>query len=236
MISHNPIDMADTAVVNFNLENISLRKNKNSILENISLHLSSEHFILMTGQNGSGKSTLLKIISGLIKPDSFSMQMSNVHMGEHKHSWFKAKNILRKHLCYLHQTPYLFDGTVYDNIAYGLKRRGQSKQEIEHKVDEALKVISLQHLRNRDSNALSGGEKQRIAIARSWVIRPAFILLDEPFANMDKISRHCCYDLINQLKEDNIGIILTSHDPHNGQLAFNRHLHLYQGMISEKTL
>ncbi|MFK5986522.1 MAG: energy-coupling factor ABC transporter ATP-binding protein [Pseudomonadota bacterium] len=216
-------------IINYTLGNISLTRNKNTILNNIFLQLNSEHFILMTGQNGSGKSTLLKIISGLLQPDSFFLEENN-----NKRSWSKIKNKLRKNLCYLHQTPYLFSGTVYDNIAYGLQRQGVHPQQIEQRVEEALQTIALEHLRNRDSNALSGGEKQRVAIARSWVIRPSFILLDEPFANMDKKSRHNCYDLINQLKEDNIGVILTSHDPHSGDLAFNRHLHLYQGVISEK--
>jgi len=224
-------EVSNPIIMNFKLENISLSRNKSTILDAISIDLSSEHFILMTGQNGSGKSTLLKIISGLLKPDSFCLYAQSS-----QYSWNNCKKLLRQHLCYLHQTPYLFSGSVYDNIAYGLKRNGLSQAEIADRVDQALSTISLQHLRKRDTNALSGGEKQRVAIARSWVIRPSFILLDEPFANMDKISRHSCYDLINQLKEDNIGIILTSHDPHSGELAFNRHLHLYQGMISEKTL
>ena len=183
----------------------------------------------MTGQNGSGKSSFLKILSGLLKPDTFMLYKSDKNT-----SWSASRKYLRKHFCYLHQTPYLFSGSVHDNIAYGLKQRGLSKSEINYKVNEILKTISLQHLSKRDSRTLSGGEKQRVAIARSWVINPTFILLDEPFTNMDKHSRHKCYDVINQLKESNTGFILTSHDPQNGELYFNRHLHLYQGNISEK--
>lgn len=216
------------------LTNISYQRNKQIILHDLEFEISSENFILMTGQNGSGKSTLLKIISGLLKPDSFSL--SHKQSVKNKKSWLAAKKFLRKNFCYLHQSPYLFSGSVHDNIAYGLKHQALSRQEIDHKVNEALKIVSLQHLYNRNSYALSGGEKQRIAIARSWVIHPTFIMLDEPFANMDKHSRNSTYDIINQLKEDNIGIILTSHDPHSGELDFNRHMHLHQGNMIEKTI
>ena len=214
---------------NIQLENINLCRNKQPVLQNIQALLNSDDFILMTGQNGSGKSTFLKIIAGLLKPDSFVL----THTDE-QFSWSAAKKFLRQYFCYLHQTPYLFSGSVYDNIAYGLKYQGLTKLEIKHKVQEALELIKLQHLAQRHSSALSGGEKQRVAIARSWVIRPAFILLDEPFANMDKHSRHNSYAIINQLKKENIGIILTSHDPHHGELNFNKQLHLYQGQLSEK--
>ncbi|MCU7835304.1 MAG: energy-coupling factor ABC transporter ATP-binding protein [gamma proteobacterium symbiont of Taylorina sp.] len=213
------------------LDNINLCKNKQIILQNIQVTLSSDDFILMTGQNGSGKSTFLKIIAGLLKPDSFNLNYSEQLKNN---SWQSSKKFLRQHFCYLHQTPYLFSGSVYDNIAYGLKYRGLNKAEISHKVHEALELISLPHLVQRNSQVLSGGEKQRVAIARSWVIQPNFILLDEPFANMDKHSRHRTYATINQLKEDNIGIIITSHDPHRGELDFNKQMHLYQGIISEK--
>ena len=220
--------------INADVKNLTLNRNKQTILADISLQLSSGDFVLMTGQNGSGKSTLLKVISGLIKPDSFSFYKNSLKAEQKKQSWSAARKYLRQNFCYLHQTPYLFSGTVYDNVAYGLKRRGLSKDNIEHLVNETLQKISLQNLSKRASNTLSGGEKQRVAIARSWVIRPGFILLDEPFANMDKRSRSTSYDIINQLKEDNIGIILTSHDAHNGELNFNKHLHLYQGRLREK--
>lgn len=216
------------------LNNISYNRNKKIILNKINFKLSSENFILMTGQNGSGKSTLLQIIAGLLKPDSFDLYYKQGM--QRKKSWSAAKKYLRQKFCYLHQTPYLFSGTVYDNIAYGLKQQGLNRSEIDNKVKDALKLIDLQHLCNRKSHALSGGEKQRVAIARSWVIQPAFILLDEPFANMDKHSRSSTYDIINQLKEDNIGIVLTSHDPHSGELAFNRHMHLHLGNMIEKNL
>lgn len=221
--------------INARIKNLTLNRNKQTILTDISIHLHSGNFILMTGQNGSGKSTLLKVISGLTKPDSFTLCKNSHNAGQKKYSWSAARKYLRQNFCYLHQTPYLFNSTVYENIAYGLKRRGLSKDKIDHLVNEILHKISLQHLTKRPSNTLSGGEKQRVAIARSWVIRPAFILLDEPFANMDKRSRSTSYDIINQLKEDNIGIILTSHDAHSGELNFNKHLHLYQGTLREKT-
>lgn len=224
---------------NFILNNILFVRNKKLILNDLNVELSSNHFVLMTGQNGSGKSTFLKVLSGLLKPDNFSItyqQKASEAAQSKSKFWFSQKFFLRKHFCYLHQTPYLFSGTVYDNVAYGLMHKKLAKDEIAHKVNEALKVVALDHLSKRNSHALSGGEKQRVAIARSWVIKPAFMLLDEPFANMDKHSRHSTYDTINQLKEDNIGIVLTSHDPHCGELAFNRHLHLYQGKMNENPI
>ena len=216
------------------LTDISYQINKQNILKGIDLTVSTVNYILMTGQNGSGKSTLLKIISGLLKPDSGNI---STHADiDDLHSWSAAKTTLRQHFCYLHQIPYLFAGSVYDNIAYGLKRMNMSRDAIDARVNEALQVVDLHALSQRNSHALSGGEKQRVAIARSWVIRPDFMLLDEPFANMDKHSRSETYDIINQLKENNIGIIITSHDPHHGELNFNRHLHLYQGLMSEKDI
>ncbi len=225
-----------TVITKVQSESIKLHKmnyirNKQIILNNILFEMNSDDFILMTGQNGSGKSTLLRIIAGLMKPDCFQLTYNNTI---NKSSWSSSKKILRQKFCYLHQTPYLFSGTVYDNIAYGLKHKGLKKVEVDNRVEEALSLVDLQHLFDRKSHALSGGEKQRIAIARSWVIQPKFILLDEPFANMDKHSRSSTYDIINQLKADHIGVVLTSHDPHSGELNFNRHLHLHQGKMVEK--
>ena len=215
--------------INFN--HIAVQRQHRQVLTDIDVHLTDKDFILLTGHNGSGKSTLLRIIAGLLKPDHAQIMYSG-----HIKSWPQAKNFLRQHICYLHQHPYLFQGSVFDNIAYGLHQKKISRQALNARVKQALEAISLEHLADRDSRELSGGEKQRVAIARSWIIAPRLILLDEPFANMDKASRFQCYQLINQLKNDNIGVIVTSHDPQQGELEFNQHIHLYQGKMSHKTI
>ncbi len=150
-------------------------------------------------------------------------------------SWKLSRRLLRQQICYLHQQPYLFDGSVADNIAYGLKRRGLNRVEIESRVVEALQLISLEHLADRNGRALSGGERQRVAIARAWALSPRLMLLDEPIAGLDKRARRQCHQLINRLHEQQIGVILTSHDPQHGELNFNRHIHLYAGELTEKS-
>jgi len=213
------------------LKHVSIQRQQRQVLADIDLQITCSDFILLTGHNGSGKSTLLRIIAGLLKPDNAELSYSGL-----ARNWSQSKRFLRQHICYLHQHPYLFHGTVFDNIAYGLRQQKMSRQEINSRVEQALESISLEHLVDRDSKELSGGEKQRVAIARSWIISPRLILLDEPFANMDKESRMQCYQLINQLKKDNIGVIVTSHEPQQGELEFNQHIHLYQGNMSYKTI
>lgn len=211
-------------------QGIRFKYQNSRILDNITLALGVSDFILLTGHNGAGKSTLLRIIAGLLKP-----QEALVEYQDSPVCWRRARQFLRQNICYLHQQPYLFQGTVFDNLAYGLRRKRLSRSEIRKTVHQALESMSLSHLCKRNSKELSGGEKQRIAIARSWVIKPKLMLLDEPFANMDKNSRTQCFQLINALHQDNIGILITSHEPQHGELDFNRHLHLYQGTMQIKS-
>ena len=217
------------------LQHISFQRDKHLILDDISLQISNKDFILMTGQNGSGKSTLLRIIAGLLKPATADISIAD-GKGRPSCSWLKSRNRLRQRICYLHQQPYLFHGTVFDNVAFGLRQKKVSRQQINERVNQALQTFSLQDLINRDCRELSGGEKQRVAIVRSWIIKPDIILLDEPFANMDKESRLQLYVLINQLQRDDIAVVLTSHDPQKGSLNFNKHLHLYQGKMVPKKI
>jgi ABC-type sulfate/molybdate transport systems ATPase subunit len=213
------------------LHHVEFRRDNRQILNDIALRILPGELTLLTGQNGSGKTTLLRIIAGLLKPQQIRFEFDARH-----HSWRQARAFLRDQICYLHQQPYLFDCSVYDNIAYGLKRQGLNKKTIELRVHEALEMISLEPLSQRNSRELSGGEKQRVAIARAWVLSPRLMLLDEPVANLDKHSRHQCYSLINQLQSHGIGVILTSHDPLLRHLQLNRHIHLYQGNLTDKAL
>ena len=213
-----------------NIQNLGFSRDKRRILESISMDIHPGDLTLLTGHNGSGKTTLLRIMAGLLQPDSgrFSLE------GKAQPNWHRSRNLLRRNVCYLHQRPYLFDGSVYDNISYGLRRHKMDKRQIEARVMDALANASLEHLSDRNSRELSGGEQQRVAIVRAQVLNPRLMLLDEPLANMDKQSRRQCLSMINQLHRKQVSVILTSHEPQQGELDITRHLHLYQGILSQK--
>ncbi|MCB1880992.1 MAG: ABC transporter ATP-binding protein [Gammaproteobacteria bacterium] len=213
------------------LQGINFSRSGRTILSDISLQFGRRELTLLTGHNGSGKTTLLRILAGLLKPDSAALELDGNRLTG---GWLRNRGILRANSCYLHQQPYLFDATVFDNVAYGLRRRGLNSSAIEHLVGEALEATALSHLRRRRCGELSGGEKQRVAMLRAWVLAPRLLLLDEPVANMDKPSRSKCLALINQMQCDNIAVVLTSHDPQQGELQISRHLHLYQGRMISK--
>jgi energy-coupling factor transporter ATP-binding protein EcfA2 len=213
------------------LEGVAFRRAGRAILGDLSLGFERRELTLLTGHNGSGKTTLLRILAGLLQPDSFTLEFNGRRLNR---GWRHCRQLLRSNSCYLHQQPYLFDATVYDNIAYGLKRKGVPGEQIRKQVDAALATTHLEHLAERHCQQLSGGEKQRVAMVRAWVLKPRLLLLDEPVANMDKPSRRQCYQLLNQMREDDIAVVLTSHDPQHGELDITRHLHLYEGKMSHK--
>ncbi len=213
------------------LRQLTFNRGDRTILRDIALELQPGELILLTGQNGSGKTTLLRILAGLLKPQQIQLEMAGS-----QRNWRQSYRYLREHICYLHQHPYLFDCSVYDNIAYGLKCRGLGRQAVAARVAEALELISLEPLAKRNSRELSGGEKQRVAIARAWALSPRLMLLDEPVSNLDKRSRGVCYDLINQLQQQRIGVVYTSHEPQVGRLHLSRHIHLYAGELTTKPL
>ena len=222
--------MSESAKTAVWVSGLRFRRGRRQILKSLDLRLIRGEVTLLTGHNGSGKSTLLRILAGLLRCPHGIWQLE----AGPRQNWRQARPGLLRHHCYLHQQPYLFDGSVYDNIAYGLKRRGVPRREIRRRVDEALRDVDLEALRQRPSRSLSGGERQRVAMARAWVLTPRLMLLDEPVANMDKPSRRHSIRLINQMARAGIGVVLTSHDPQYGELSIGRHLHLYRGELTER--
>jgi tungstate transport system ATP-binding protein len=163
--------------------------------------------VALSGRNGAGKSTLLRIIAGLETPDSATVSYEGQVL-----SWRRACRKMHTQVIYLHQNPYLFDRSVIDNIAYGLRRRGLPLREISSKVAEALDWADIGHLQLRNARDLSGGERQRVAFARARILSPRILLLDEPTANMDIESRGQTYRMIKRLKDDGVSIIIATHE------------------------
>ena len=213
------------------LQHLTFRRGERTILGDVSLEFRDAELVLLTGQNGSGKTTLLRILAGLLKPQQARLVLEGREL-----SWRRCRPLLRREICYLHQQPYLFDCSVEENIAYGLRRQRLPRKVIREKVQQALQLASLQHLAGRNSRELSGGEKQRVAIARAWVLTPRLMLLDEPVASLDKRSRSRTYGLMSELQQQGISVIYTSHEPQLGDLRLSRHIHLYQGQLSHKPL
>ncbi len=177
--------------------------------------------IVLTGRNGAGKTTLLKILAGLDNPDHANVTYDGEHL-----PWKLAQQKLRRDVVYLHQQPYMFDKTVAENVAYGLRRSGMRRAEVAERVKQALDWAQLSKLAGRNARQLSGGEKQRVALTRARVLSPRLLLLDEPLANMDINSREQTIYLIRRLKSEGVSTVVTSHEPHISTLIGDEHRHL----------
>ena len=175
-----------------------------TVIKDARLKIINAQCTLLIGENGSGKSTLLKIISGLDRPDS-----GLIRINSKDYKWGQGKSVLLKNIMYLHQQPYMFEGSVEKNLQYLLKVSRQPVQLI----DDAIEWAGLQDLIYQNAKSLSGGEKQRVALARAYLRNPQVVLLDEPTANLDQVSKIRTLKLLKQFKSRGIAMIIASHDP-----------------------
>ncbi len=191
------------------LENLWLFKNGHAVLEGISLSLEEGDFLGLIGPNGGGKSTLLKVILGLINPDKGAVKVFGLNPKE-----------ARGQVGYMPQKT-LFDPnfpvTALEVVLMGrfsrtglLRRYGRADQEA---ALEALASVGMSDKADREIGALSGGEQQRVFVARSLVSQPRLLLLDEPTAGVDAAQQAEFYELLRRLnREGGITIVLVSHD------------------------
>lgn len=187
------------------LSGIQKRFGNRLVLEDAGLELTGGECKLLCGENGAGKTTLLRIAAGLEKPDK-----GGLNTGLGNVNWRRCRRTLLEKIVYLHQQPYLFDGTVMYNLMYAITGTSRNKKETAHR---ALQWAGLEGLAHHFAKTLSGGEKQRVALARAWLRNPAVMLLDEPTANMDMQARSRALDLLQQLKEQGLALLIATHDP-----------------------
>ena len=188
----------------YNFLGINKAFGSKSVVKDARLKIKNARCTLLIGENGSGKSTLLKIISGLERPDSGLIRINNKD-----YKWGQGKSVLLKNIMYLHQQPYMFDGSVEKNLQYLVK---VSRQPVKL-IDQAIEWAGIQDIIHQNAKSLSGGEKQRVAIARAYLRNPEVVLLDEPTANLDQVSKIRTLKLLKQFKSRGIAMIIASHDP-----------------------
>lgn len=196
------------------------------ILDIEELELIEGESYVLTGENGSGKTTLLRVLAGLesAEMDVFRFDGKTVDPKTYP-EW------MRREVIYVHQHPYLFRGSIIDNIAYGLKIRGMKASVRERILAEAVEWAGVANLLGVPSHKLSGGEKQRVALARARVLRPRLFLLDEPTANLDAEARRQIIKLIGELCAENRTVVLACHDREIIELPHMHRLHMESGRI-----
>jgi len=177
-------------------------------LSGVSLAIEQGEFFGLLGPNGAGKTTCFYMIVGLIPVDSGSIHLDSrelTHLPIHRRA--------RLGISYLPQENSVFRRlTVEENVQAILELQGLAPEEIEPRLAELLKDLNIAHLRKHAAISLSGGERRRLEIARALGTRPAFILLDEPFAGVDPIAVLDIQRIIRFLKERSIGVLITDHN------------------------
>jgi len=193
------------------LENVRKRfLNGHDALRGINLHIAAAEMVFLTGHSGAGKSTLLNLIALLERPTAGKIVFEKKDL-----ALLTPKEIPyhRRRVGVIFQNPTLLnDRSVFDNVALPLKVAGYKESEIKHRVNASLELVGLLHKAKRKPGILSGGEQQRVGIARAIVSRPEVILADEPTGNLDPQLSKDIMNLFARLNQVGITLIIATHD------------------------
>ena len=196
------------------VEQINKSYGTNRVLRGVDFKMKEGERIAIMGPSGSGKSTLLNCIGGIDKPDSGSIRFDGVDISklpEEDLCKLRRSNISTI-FQFFHLLPTL---TARENIEFPMLLESIGTRDREHKIDELLDSVKIAHRANAFPNELSGGEKQRVAIARSLSMQPKLILADEPTGNLDSKNTDTVLDLIENLSKDHgIAMLLVTHNEH----------------------
>lgn len=193
----------------FSLRNIRFNRGKVFRLSVETLDFFPGRLYALIGPNGSGKSSLLQLLAGLERPSAGDL----IFCGQPCSGTGRQLQAWRQQATLVHQAPYLFKGSVYDNLALGLKVRGVSAQDRQQRIHTALAQVGLSGFEHRSVRELSGGEQQRAALARALVLDPKMLLLDEPTANIDEPGVDAFEELLKAMPATGVCVVFASHDP-----------------------
>jgi lipopolysaccharide export system ATP-binding protein len=188
--------------------NLKKSYKKRTVVQDVSIEVSSGEVVGLLGPNGAGKTTCFYMVVGLVACDGGEVRIDEqniTHLPIHKRA--------RLGVSYLPQEASVFRKlTVFENIKAVLELQNFAADDIDRRVEQLLEELHIGHIRNSSAAALSGGERRRVEIARALSTDPRFILLDEPFAGIDPIAVLDIQKIIRFLKDRNIGVLITDHN------------------------
>jgi tungstate transport system permease protein len=227
-VNYKPIKQKSNTEFDIFIDNLTYSYKKGvTVLDIDKLKIESGKIYSFLGPSGSGKTTFLKLLNGLLKSDKNTIFLNDVPIEKDNY------HTVRKKTVYVHQNPLLLSGTVYDNVAYGLKIRKMKKDDIRNIVSNSLKIVGLDGFEGRNSKNLSGGEIQRVAISQAIAIAPDVLFLDEPTANIDNENIKRLEHTLKELNRDyQKTIIVSTHNVSFSKLISDKVYYLRKGKIT----
>jgi tungstate transport system ATP-binding protein len=210
------------------ITNLQIKRNDKTTLEIPSLSIQRGETLTVVGPNGAGKSTLLLALARLLKPSRGDI----VYEGKSLKQWDELE--YRRKISFVFQSPLLMDMTVEQNVALGMKFRGTPKEETHERVGKWMRQLGVESLAKRRAGQLSGGEAQRVSLARAFVLEPELLLLDEPFAALDPPTHaKLLDDLSGLLKEDHRTAVFVTHNLREATRLSHRIAVIAGGMLRQ---
>jgi putrescine transport system ATP-binding protein len=191
----------------------------------VSLAVNKGEIFALLGSSGCGKSTLLRMLAGFEKPSSGSVLLGGVDIATFPPYQRPINMMFQSYALFPHLT-------VWDNIAFGLKREGMAKVHLQSRVDEMLGLVQLRELAQRKPHQLSGGQQQRVALARSLAKKPQLLLLDEPLGALDrKLREQTQFELVNIIEKVGVTCVMVTHDQEEAMTMASRIAVMSHGQV-----
>ena len=201
----------------------------NNALNGVTMQIEDGEFVFLIGPSGSGKSTIIKMITGELKPTA-----GTVHVNGYSLERIRKREIpyLRRTVGVVFQDFRLIDKmTVYENVAFAMRVVGAKEKEIKERVPYVLELVGLENKMNRHPNEMSGGEQQRLAIARALVNNPSTIIADEPTGNLDPERSFEIMALLQEINNLGTTVLVVSHDQKLVDLFGKRIISIDDGLV-----
>lgn len=211
------------------LRGVTKRYKTNYAMKNVNLDIMSGEFVFLTGSSGAGKSTLMKLLYREEIPTSGTVMVGGINIANLSND--KIPNLRRCMGIVFQDYKLLQNQSVYDNIAYVIRTLGMSTREIEARVTGALKVVGLIDKMKAKPTELSGGEQQRVSIARAIVNGPPLLIADEPTGNLDPKNSMEVMQILEQINQKGITILVATHDQAMVNYFRKRVITMDQGQI-----